>query len=84
MVMAPIASARENAFQIRKIGAYASNKETPMFVDEKRQGDLDTWISAPRKSWADVAHVIERRGWCQRISQTGAGEVCPMQAAWPI
>jgi hypothetical protein len=27
--------------------------------------------------WADVADVIERRGWCQRISQTGAGEVCP-------
>jgi hypothetical protein len=48
MVMAPVASARENAFQIRKIGAYASNKETPMFVDEKRQGDLNTRIDAPK------------------------------------
>jgi hypothetical protein len=30
------------------MGVYAPNKETPMFVDEKRQGDLNTWISAPK------------------------------------
>jgi hypothetical protein len=48
MVMAPIGSAIENAFEIRKIGAYASNKETLMFVDETRQDDRKTWISAPK------------------------------------
>jgi hypothetical protein len=48
MVMGPIARTRENAFENRKIGVYAPNKETPMFVDEKRQGDLNTWISAPK------------------------------------
>jgi hypothetical protein len=48
VVVGPIALPRENAFQIQKIGVYALNKETPMFVDEKRQSDLNTWISAPK------------------------------------
>ena len=81
MVMAPIGSAIENAFEIRKKGAYASNKETPMFVDEKRQGDLNTRISAPKNFGLTKRMLLSDGAGASASARLARERFAPMQGA---